>query len=132
MSLFEHIVFFSTYVFIGLCLFYSSFQGQFIFDDYHYVKNNFLIKTLSLHNLKEIFSSFYKWHFLPVTLISFAIDYKFFGLNPAGYHLTNLILHIFNCFLIHILVFHISKSFLITCLTSLFFLIHPISFIYLT
>src|ERR1044071_7102286 len=34
------------------------------------------------------------WH--PLTWLSHALDYQFYGPNPAGHHLTNLLLHMTN------------------------------------
>jgi len=123
----KHITSFAIYIFVGICLYYFSFKNQFIFDDFHYIQNNPLIKTTDPQNLVGIFSSFYKWDYLPLTLFSFALEYKLFGLNPVGYHVTNFVLHILNCLLVHILIYHLTKSFFTTCLTSLFFLIHPVN-----
>ena len=35
-------------------------------------------------------------HYLPLTWLSFAVDYQLWGMNPLGYHLTNLVLHVAN------------------------------------
>ncbi len=32
-------------------------------------------------------------HWMPLTTISFQIDFELWGLQPAGYHLTNVVLH---------------------------------------
>jgi lipoprotein NlpI len=49
----------------------------------------------------------FSWAFLqpldfwiPLTFISFAIDYHFWNLNPVGYHLTNILLHAINTSLV--------------------------------
>ena len=33
-------------------------------------------------------------HYIPLTWLTFGIDYVLWGMNPTGYHLTNLLLHI--------------------------------------
>ncbi|HXJ77238.1 MAG TPA: tetratricopeptide repeat protein [Candidatus Methylomirabilis sp.] len=33
-------------------------------------------------------------HYIPLTRMSYGLDYLLWGLNPVGYHLTNLLLHI--------------------------------------
>jgi len=35
-------------------------------------------------------------HYLPLTWLSYAVDYQLWGMNPVGYHLTNLLLHLAN------------------------------------
>ena len=44
------------------------------------------------------------WH--PLTWISFELDYQLFGLNPWGFHLTNLFLHV----LCAVLLFHALRK----------------------
>jgi protein O-mannosyl-transferase len=40
-----------------------------------------------------MFSTFHEGHYQPLSWLTFAIDYLIWGMNPAGYHLTNLVLH---------------------------------------
>jgi tetratricopeptide (TPR) repeat protein len=40
-------------------------------------------------------------HYLPLTWLSFAVDYTLWGMNPLGYHLTNLVLHVTNAVLFY-------------------------------
>lgn len=75
----------------------ALFCGFVNWEDQDYVINNTAIRHLN--------SNFFVWAFtstpvasfwLPLTYISFAIDYHFWGLNPLGYHLTNVLLHAAN------------------------------------
>ena len=64
------------------------------------------------------------WH--PLTIWSFALNYKLFGLNPASYHWINLLLHLANTALVFVFVRRLAKDrFWTIVLTSLFFGIHP-------
>ena len=75
-------------------------------DDNVYVSNNHDITDLSFHGLKHLFSGFYVNCYLPLTMLTYALEYKFFGLNPAVYHIDNILLHLLNT----ILVFFFVKS----------------------
>jgi len=44
-------------------------------------------------NLAWMFSAIHLGHYMPLTWLSSALDYTLFGMNPVGYHLTNLLLH---------------------------------------
>ncbi|MEK9628159.1 MAG: tetratricopeptide repeat protein [Nitrospinota bacterium] len=111
---------------LTVIVFFNSLGNDFVFDDTHYIKENYLIKALDLPGLWNIFSSFYVWDYLPLTFVSFGIDYGLFGLDPAGYHLTNLLLHFVNSYLTYRLVFHITQSGKIALWTAIIFLTHPI------
>ena len=75
------------------------------------------------------------WH--PMLWLSFAFDYTVWGLNPFGYHLTNVLLHAFNTFLVFILAIQLmghgrvkdrfeKKILLAGAVTALLFGIHPL------
>jgi tetratricopeptide (TPR) repeat protein len=75
------------------------------FDDLDYVVNNEVIRHL---DAKLIISSFTTPHLIyviliPITEISYALDYYVWGLNPQGYHLTNILLHAINSGLVVVL-----------------------------
>lgn len=76
-------------------------------DDNHYVYENSNLQTIDFKWFKGILTSrFYSnWH--PLTMISYAVDYSFWGLNPLGYHLTNIVLHAIDTFLVFLLVHHL-------------------------
>ena len=42
------------------------------------------------------------WH--PMTWLSYALDGQMFGLNPAGYHITNILLHAANAVLLFLIL----------------------------
>ncbi len=63
--------------------------------------------------------------FRPLVSLSYAIDYALWGLRPAGFHLTNLLLHLLCCLCVHAL----ARRFL-EPLPALFgaalFAVHPV------
>lgn len=108
-----------------------SLQNYFIWDDTHLIVNDPIIK--SFKNFAEAFknnlypevggSNFYR----PLQTVSFMLDYSIWGLNPFGYHLTNLLLHLFNILLVYFLINRIFGNPDISFLTSLIFAIHPVN-----
>jgi tetratricopeptide (TPR) repeat protein len=46
-----------------------------------------------------MFTSFHVGHYVPLTWVSFGLDYLLWGMDPFGYHLTNLVLHAANAVL---------------------------------
>jgi len=72
-------------------------------DDPYYISNNALIRSLDGEHLLGVFTVPHLGNWLPLTYLSFAIDYHFWGDNPGGYHLTNIILHAANAALVVLL-----------------------------
>ena len=82
-----------------LCLlvFIPALSGEFVnWDDPLYVINNPGIRILDRQFIVEAFTTSYMGWWMPLTWLTFAIDYRFWGLDPFGYHLTNILLHAVN------------------------------------
>lgn len=87
--------------FISLLVSLRSLSCDFVnWDDSYYVLGNTLIRSLDRNFFITIFTSIPYDFYIPLTTLSFAIDYHFWGLNPIGYHLTNILLHAINAGLI--------------------------------
>ncbi len=124
------------YIFIGsivvilIATFFSFIpvlnNGFVNWDDDILLTRNPDIRQISLSRLKNIFSSFYGGTYIPLTILSFSVEYRFFGKDPKIYHLTNLLLHILNCLSVFLLVFFLTKNITIAFITALLFGIHPL------
>ncbi len=94
--------------------FAGSLHGGFVYDDRVLVTNQPYIRDLSALGLHEIFThqdyNRYSPHYLPIRLLSYAVDYRLWGLNPFGFHLTNLLLHILNTILVSLLAMQIAGT----------------------
>jgi tetratricopeptide (TPR) repeat protein len=107
--------------------FLPSLDNDFVnWDDNYYVTENRLIKELSWSNVKENFSASALTSYVPLVVLSFSVEYAFWGLNPFGYHLTNLLLHIGNTLLVFVLVFWLSRGLLPALVVGLLFGVHPL------
>jgi len=95
-------------------------------DDNKYVTENPDIKSLNLENIKKIFASQYVAMYLPVTMLSYSLNYYFFGLNPCAYHTTDLIIHLLNCILVFYLFLLLSENTLSSFIIAILFGIHPL------
>ena len=112
---------------ITFITFYPSIHNGFTnWDDPAYVLDNPIITSFSLDNLRQIFTRPVSLNYHPLTMLSLAIDYHYSGLNPRGYHITNLILHLSNTLLVYVFVCLLSgNNIVVAAITSLFFGIHP-------
>jgi len=75
-------------------------NGFVIWDDEWVVMNNLHIQTLTVASFKWALTdlSFSLWQ--PAAWISHVIDYAIWGLNPLGHHLSGIVLHAINAFLV--------------------------------
>ena len=61
----------------------------------------------------------------PVVFTSFWLEYRFWGLNPSGYHATNVVLHGVNAALVFWLALALGGTPWIASLTAVLFAVHP-------
>ena len=94
-------------------------------DDQQYIIDNPLVKSLSGENIIEIFSNNIMGNYHPLAVLSFAIDYNLFHLNPKGFHATSILIHILNVILIFIFFRLLTGQVLVAFLTAMLFGIHP-------
>jgi hypothetical protein len=87
-----------------LLLYLPALQNEFVnLDDPLYVTENPHIRSLNLESFKWMFTSFHASNWHPLTWLSHALDYALWGMNPVGHHLTSIIFHVLNTFLVVIL-----------------------------
>jgi len=85
--------------------------GQFLqWDDYGHITQNPAIRSLSPANLWSMFTEPAAKLYVPLTWLSFAIDYQVWGHDPFGYHLTNLLLHVANTLLVLLLALRLLQG----------------------
>lgn len=113
--------------------FYPSLQNQFTnLDDTQYFIENPVVKDINIENLKAIFTQQFVGNYQPLTMFSYMIDYKLFGLNPFGWHLINLIFYLLCVVLVFlvadqlILFYDERQRKAIACITALFFGVHTL------
>ena len=109
---------------LTVAVYYPSLLNGFVYwDDYNYIENNQLVHTIDLRN---IFSTYVKGNYHPLTILAYAIQYHYFGLEASEYHVVNLLIHILNTVLVARVILSLTKSHLISLVTSLLFGIHPL------
>lgn len=135
MSKKEHLIFILLLASITLLVYSDSFNNGFIWDDHSFIEENPAIKTLNIESIKSFFTNCdttaaSKWLttdvWRPLTIASFAMDYRFWGLAARFYHVENTIIHIANAVLVYIMVFLILSNGFAAFAASLIFAIHPV------
>jgi tetratricopeptide (TPR) repeat protein len=103
------------------------------FDDGVYVyENPHLIRGFTWKGLRWafeadfVFDSAHADYWQPVTALSRMLDFELWGSRPAGHHLTNLLLHAANAWLIFLILHRMTgslwRSFWVACV----FALHPV------
>ncbi len=112
---------------LSFLAFFPSLSAEFTnWDDPYYVVKNNLITSLSWEHIKGIFTTSERSLYHPFTMLSLAINYQIGELNPFGYHLTNVLLHLINTFLVFLFIYHLNNKKVIAALiVAAFFGIHP-------
>lgn len=96
--------------FLGILLFSGSLGNAFVnWDDDLYIYENRAIRSLGSASLKQFLVGFHAGNWHPLTWFSHAVDYAVWGLNPAGHHLTSLLLHGLNTFLVVVITFQLLQ-----------------------
>jgi protein O-mannosyl-transferase len=125
---------------ITFAVYANTLQNEFTnWDDGPLIVENLKIRSLDLENIKMIFDYKAGGTYQPVRVFSYAIDYHFWGLNPIGYHIHNILLHGLAAVLLYLALLNIipqirgmesldNKSIQYTALfTALFFAVHPVN-----
>jgi len=114
---------------VSFLAYLNTLHHQFVFDDFRVITNNPYIKDWKY--FPALFNSDYfkisgELSYRPLVTLSYFTDYAIWGLHSFGFHLTNLILHTLNTFIVYLLLFKITRRFNLTVISCLFFSVHPI------
>jgi Flp pilus assembly protein TadD len=77
----------------------------FVYDD-HYL----IVENQSIGDLTDLWAIVVLQPTRPLVNLSYAIDHAIWGLNPFGYHLTNVLLHILNVILFYFLTLRLVED----------------------
>ncbi|MCD6455031.1 MAG: hypothetical protein J7L62_06995 [Candidatus Aminicenantes bacterium] len=90
-------------------------KGPFLWDDDFFIVNNPHIKRVELKNyftspywMESSLTKGFKGFYRPLVPLSFAIDYKIYGLRSWGFHLTNIIFHLASSILLFFVLIQIG------------------------
>ncbi|MDB4349842.1 hypothetical protein OAA99_02695, partial [Omnitrophica bacterium] len=124
-------LFIAFIIIIGFIVYANSLNGEFVWDDNAFIKNNQYIKSWSYipkpftENLGTGVGKRYI-SYRPLKMLSYMMDYSLWRLNVKGYHLTSIALHILAGLSIYWLITLLFSDKLLSFLTSLLFVAHPV------
>jgi protein O-mannosyl-transferase len=108
---------------LTLVAYFPALRGDFVWDDNDYVSNNPTLR--SGEGLRAIwFDPTATPQYYPLVHSSYWLEYHLWGLDPLGYHLTNVALHLASAFLLwRILQFLGVRG---AWLVAAIFAVHPV------
>ena len=122
-------------ILLGIGLYAMILNAPFCFDDNAKIVSNSALKdTATFEQIWKI--PYAKTNFL--TFVTFALNYRWGGMNPFGFHLVNIVLHLLSVFLSYrlVLIFFSCPAFSLSPLSAwkksfaliaaLIFLCHPL------
>lgn len=117
------------FLILSILFVYWQVQGfQFLdYDDQIYVSGNWHIQSgLTWEGMKWAFTStdYGFWH--PLTWVSLLMDYQCYDLKPAGYHWTNVLLHMATTVLLFLVLHGITGTLWRSGFAAALFAVHPL------
>lgn len=92
-------------------------------------------RGLGVENIRWMWTTFLLGHYIPLSWMTLGFDYTLWGMNPAGYHLTNIALHAGNAvvlFFVFRRLLHLAgvadndRSTAAAAVGALLFAVHPL------
>ncbi len=123
----------TTFKLLGLLLiliivsFRPVLSAEFLdWDDSVHLTANPLTESLAPANLIKIFSTPVNGTYIPLTILTFALERQFFGLQPEIFHGINLLLHLLVTLSVFILGERLGLTRLASFLAAVIFGLHPL------
>lgn len=97
------------------------------YDDPDYVSDNPKITNgLTLHGIQWAFTHVHASNWHPLTTISHMLDCQFYGLQPWGHHLTNILLHTAAAILLFLALRSMTGAVWPSAFVAAVFAVHPL------
>ncbi len=118
------------FLLLGFSIYSGSLKGEFLWDDAVLVEKNLQIRSFSsagevfLGEMTSVESK--RFFYRPLQILSYGLDYVFWGLEPYGYHFTNILLHVLASLSVVLLVSLLCQNGFVSIFTGLLFLISPV------
>ncbi len=113
---------------ITLIVFGQTFHYGFVnYDDDTYVyENPEVTRGLTLQGIIWAFTRVNSDNWHPLTWVSHMLDCQFYGLNPAGHHVTNVLLHTTTAVLLFMVLRQMTGFLWRSAFVAAVFAIHPL------
>ena len=126
---------------ITIVAFLPTLGADFVsWDDERNILTNPHYRGLGLEQLRWMWTTTLLGHYVPLSWMTLGADYLLWGMDPRGYHLTNLLVHAANAALVFVLARSIltrafekqvlrsvqDDTYLAAAIAALLFSVHPL------
>ncbi|MBI2428015.1 MAG: hypothetical protein HYV29_04340 [Ignavibacteriales bacterium] len=113
-------------LFTGASYEFTFQNGWTSWDDDVYVTDNPYIRNFSPENVTAVWTKQFNGSYLPLTMMSYMLDYSIAEFDPFVYHLTNVLFHLANTVLVYLFIGFLTKgNYFAAFTTAMIFGIHP-------
>ena len=119
-----------------LGIYSQTFKSPFAFDDIKKILENAHIRLTEFSPIEIVKAGIRSSKTRPIAFISFALNYYFNQYDLVGYHVVNILIHIFSGFLLFLFIrttlglpslqYRYNRPVFIAFIASLIWLIHPV------
>jgi len=95
-------------------------------DDYFVYENSNILSGLNFEVIRWAFTSGHEANWIPLSMLSHALDIQMFGLNPAGHHAVNLLLHIASSCMLFLFFKRATGALWKSAAVACMFALHPL------
>ncbi len=130
----NQLIFYLIIALFSFAIYANSLKNDFVFDDESVVQTNLSIQSLS--NIPKYFSAEEGFHkvigryYRPIVSTTYALDYAIWGLNPLGFHLTNIIFNLICSLILFAILLRLFGKYkfgiLAALISTLIFTSHPV------
>ncbi len=117
---------------VTVLTFSNTFGNGFVWDDNDIIVHNEINRDPS--NIGSLFrcadsttTGNQTTYYRPLNRLTYVLDYQLFGLNPIGYHVENLLLHLAGVLLLFLLARKLFGKEIPAFLAALLFAVHPVN-----
>jgi len=96
-------------------------------DDRYITENPHVHNGLTWRTITWAFTATEQGNWHPLTWLSHALDYQLFHQNPAGHHLTSLLIHAANAVLLFLFLMYATRRLGPSLFVAALFALHPIN-----
>jgi len=117
----------ATFVLACTAVYGTSLGNGFVrFDDGLLIVENPIARGITPRNVAKAFTTYDPELYVPLTILSYQLDYMIGGTNAFIYHAHSLALHVVNAILVAWLAFLLSASRRVGMLSGLLWALHPL------